>query len=252
MTVAAELVETAVVTVAVTVAVTVVVTVAAALVFSGLDVVIGDPTPDTGPPLSADPPHAPSASSKPTTSKATVLGVTSLTPCVGVALPKPPAPNSPNMRCCWERVIAMMNTFSKRDPRRRHMVALGPKDPVRQNGQAQPTPGNSVRPEPAWQRPNRRTIRIQGQRSARSREPFGLCATIRAWLSVRDHFFGDLWMTPRSKVSAMSAKPWRFARCSTNVSTPKGVVCGGHGAVEADDARRGLSPLVQAADDAVA
>src|SRR5664279_4347853 len=126
-----------------------VVTGAAALVFSGLDAVIGDPIPDAGTPIPADPPHAPTASSKPTTSGGTDLSVTSLTPCVGFALPKPPQPNSPNMRCCGERVIAMTNTFSKRDPKRRHMVALGPKDPVRQNGQTQlppATPGNSGSP----------------------------------------------------------------------------------------------------------
>jgi len=44
-----------------------VVTGAAALVFSGLDVVIGDPTPDAGTPLPADPriPQAPAASQPP-------------------------------------------------------------------------------------------------------------------------------------------------------------------------------------------
>src|SRR5664280_1817050 len=113
----AELVEPAVVTGAAELVEPAVVTGAAALVFSGLDAVIGDPTPDAGAPLPADLPHAPTTSSKPTTSKATDLSVTSLTPCVGFALPKPPAPNSPNMRCCGERVIAMTNTFSNRDPK---------------------------------------------------------------------------------------------------------------------------------------
>src|SRR5664279_1582427 len=183
-----------------------VVTGAAALVFSGLDAVIGDPIPDAGTPIPADPPHAPTASSKPTTSGGTDLSVTSLTPCVGFALPKPPHPNSPNMRCCGERVIAMTNTFSKRDPKAPPPFGPRVKRPSAAEWTGSANPGETplARRNQQWQRTNRRIIRIQGQRSARSREPFGLYATIRVWLCVRHDLLRWFGMTPRSKVLAAS------------------------------------------------